>query len=112
MKSPIRSALEVVVGLLITTGGTYMAAKIGTKLNGKANADIRASAAQERIATSLEAIAKALTFYEYDSSHGRLAPHVRRKITKQEDEKIMRTPGCAEEAYVGYDDRIHPDYCR
>lgn len=74
----------------------------------KVGADIRAAAAQERMASSLEAISVSSTYRLFDTY-----PVVKRRhLTKLEDAKIMSIPGCAESAYMGYDNNIHPDYCR
>lgn len=51
---PVRFAIEVVTGLFIAVLGAWLAAKTGLKLNAKANGDIRAMVAQERIAAALE----------------------------------------------------------
>lgn len=54
MRNPIVFAVELVVGMTVAFGGSFLVAKAGGKLNAKANGDIRAAAAQERIAGVLE----------------------------------------------------------
>ncbi len=54
MKRPLLFALECVLAMAIAVFGAWLAAKAGHKMNAKANGDIRAAAAQERIATALE----------------------------------------------------------
>lgn len=54
MKRPIMFALEVAAGLVIVSMGGWVSEKIAHKLNAKANADVRASFAQERMAEALE----------------------------------------------------------
>ncbi len=60
MKRPVMFALEVVVGLFIAVGGAWIAARTALKANDKANADVRASLADNRIAAATERIADAL----------------------------------------------------
>lgn len=54
VKRPLVFALECLVAMAIAVAGAWLAAKTGHKLNAKANGDIRAAAAQERIADALE----------------------------------------------------------
>lgn len=54
MKRPLVFALELLVAGLLSVAAAYSAAKIGGKLNGKSNADIRSSFALVRIAEALE----------------------------------------------------------
>lgn len=54
MRRPIVFALELLASLALATAGAWLAAKAGRKMNAKANGDIRAAAAQERIAAALE----------------------------------------------------------
>ncbi len=54
LSRPVVFALELVAGLAIAVLGAWLAAKVGVKLNAKANGDVRASLAQERIAAALE----------------------------------------------------------
>ncbi len=108
-KRPVAFALEVLAALALSTAGAWLAAKAGHKMNAKANGDIRAAAAQERMASALEAIAAASTYNRYDA-HPK--PEQRRRITANEDAFITAHQACWTDAYVGYDNEIHPDYCR
>lgn len=54
MKRPILFAIELVLGMIIALAGAIVVSKAGHKMNAKANGDIRAAAAQERIASALE----------------------------------------------------------
>jgi hypothetical protein len=58
MTRPIVFALECVLAMAIAILGAWLAAKAGHKMNAKANGDIRAAAAQERIASALEILVK------------------------------------------------------
>lgn len=54
LSRPIHFALEVVAGLFIAVAGATLAAKVGVKLNARANSEIRSAAAQERMAAAIE----------------------------------------------------------
>jgi hypothetical protein len=111
IKRPIVFALECVLAMAIALAGAWLAAKAGHKLNAKANGDIRAAAAQERIASAMEAIAAAQTYRHYDQIQP--APEKRRKLTAREDEHLSHhIADCDSVAFIGYDNNLHPDYCR
>ena len=93
----------------ITLSGAWLAAKVGGKMNAKANADVRSSAELERIAAALETMALTQTENRYDATP---LPDKRRKITAEEDKFLSEhMDACRATAYVGYDNKIHPDYC-
>ncbi|MDE2107010.1 MAG: hypothetical protein KGL39_57920 [Patescibacteria group bacterium] len=59
MKRPLVFALECVVAMAIAVAGAWLAAKVGKKINDKANADVRAGFADIEIANQLRRIADA-----------------------------------------------------
>jgi hypothetical protein len=50
----MRFVAECVAGALLLLGGSWVVGKVGSKINSKANADIRSAAALERIAAAAE----------------------------------------------------------
>lgn len=57
MRRPLVVAAEALLALAVTWSVGWVVAKVGIKSNAKANADVRASYAQERIAAALEKLA-------------------------------------------------------
>jgi hypothetical protein len=60
----------------------------------------------------LSAIAKSSTFSKSDKEQAARGESLRRKITNAEEKWITGFADCRSVAYVGYDNQIHPDYCR
>lgn len=54
IQSNMRFAIELILAMSVAVAGAWLAVKVGIKMNAKANGDIRAAAAQERIAAAIE----------------------------------------------------------
>ncbi len=117
-KRPVVFALECVVAMAIAVAGAWLASKTGSKLNGKANADVRSSfalqalvsierdrlAAENRVAAAFEAMTV--------KAAQPVVAVKRRQMTAAEGAYIAARPECFWDAFLGSDNQIHPDYCR
>ncbi len=65
---------------------------------------------QKRIAAALEAIAASQTFQASD--YEQIEKRTRRNITHEEDVYASGITGCPEVVFIGYDNKVHPDWCR
>ena len=111
-RRPAGDALSLVASAPGVVGLAVLLVAAAYKANRVGNAVIRLALAADRVAASMEAVSRVQTYRLYDDEHPRWAPKKRRRITKEEDAFISKNPVCLAEAYVGYDDQIHPDYCR
>lgn len=65
----------------------------------------------DRIGSALEAVAAATTYRHYDEIHN--TPEKRRKLTAREDAFLSHHVfDCDQVAFIGYDNELHPSYCR
>lgn len=113
MKSLARDVAVGILASILAALGLYGLERSVHKINAKANADIRASYAQERIAAALEHLSEARSAEDFhvDASTNRVVIG-RRGVTASEMQKIESTPGCAQSAWLGGDGQVHPEYCR
>ncbi len=66
----------------------------------------------QRQVEALESIARATTYTRADLEAAQRSEGRRRHITKAEDEFVMKEPGCQYAAYIAYDNRLYPEWCR
>lgn len=65
-----------------------------------------------RVAAATEAAAASTTYALFDQEKPHPERAKRRNITPAEDAFMMKTTDCAEIGFVGYDNEVHPKYCR
>ena len=80
----------------------------------KTIADRQVAKETKRASDALDYIGRMQTYrlYDHEKEKSYPRPHMRKEFTVSEYDRMMKIPGCTELVWIGYDNQVHPDYCR